>query len=195
MLERTRIPRDLEYWLANWQRVDILDRPPEQWLPPLLDAVRRRLGQPGDDDAQAPHLTAPPRVASNLPVPASGLVGRKQELAALTRLLAQKDTRLVTLTGPGGIGKTRLALQAALEARDAFPDGVFLCDLSPISDPQAVLQSIASVLSVEEKGTQSLRDALVVFLADKQLLLVLDNFEQVIGAAPAIADLLGACPD
>ncbi|MDQ4099248.1 MAG: tetratricopeptide repeat protein, partial [Chloroflexota bacterium] len=130
---------------------------------------------------------------NNLPVQPTPLVGRDAILAELEALLTRDDVRLITLTGMGGTGKTRLGLQVAAEVLEAFADGVFFVDLAPIRDPRLVLPTIAAALGVRETGAQSLRDTLVTFLAEKRLLLLLDNFEQVLDAASTVADLLAAC--
>jgi non-specific serine/threonine protein kinase len=109
-------------------------------------------------------------------------------------MIERDGARLVTLTGPGGTGKTRLALAVAAEALDSFPDGVWFVDLAPLTDPALVLPAIAGVLGVREAGGQALLRTVEAFLASKRLLLVLDNFEQVLDAAPQLADLLTACP-
>jgi predicted ATPase/class 3 adenylate cyclase len=140
----------------------------------------------------------PPRTLevheTNLPMQLTTLVGREAEIARLSALIEGEDARLVTLTGPGGTGKTRLALAVAAEALDAFPDGVWVVDLASLTDPSLVLSRIAGVLGVRETGGPALSQALAAFLATKRLLLVLDNFEQVLEAAPQLAELLAACP-
>ena len=98
--------------------------------------------------------------------------------------------RLLTLTGPGGTGKTRLALQVAAELLDDFADGVWFVDLAPTHDPALVASAIATALGVKESGAQPLIESLKLSLRDKHLLLVLDNFEQVLAAAPLVAELL-----
>ncbi|HSH81589.1 MAG TPA: adenylate/guanylate cyclase domain-containing protein [Herpetosiphonaceae bacterium] len=131
---------------------------------------------------------------NNLPLQPTPFLGRERELAALGTLLRTPSIRLLTVTGPGGTGKTRLALQAAADALDHFADGVWFVNLAPIGDPMLVVSTIAHVLVVHETGQQSLVDLLKHHLRDKALLLLLDNFEQVLGAAPAVADLLGVAP-
>ncbi len=131
---------------------------------------------------------------NNLPVMPTPLIGREQELATLTELLQRETIRLVTVTGPGGVGKTRLSLQVAAELLDDFADGIFFVALAPISDPSLVAATIAETLHIQEQGAETLREALKAHLRDKSLLLVLDNFEQVIEAAPLVAELLAACP-
>ena len=131
---------------------------------------------------------------NNLPVQPTPFLGREKEVAAVTALLRREDVRLVTLTGAGGTGKTRMALHVAAELSEAFPDGVFFVNLAPISDPEFVISALAQVLDVKEMGEHSLLDLLKAFLREKHLLLLLDNFEQVVHAGVQVAELLAACP-
>jgi predicted ATPase/class 3 adenylate cyclase len=147
-------------------------------------------GLPADFPALRTLDTSP----NNLPVQPTAFLGREKEIAAALRLLMHENIRLLTLTGPGGTGKTRLALQVAAEASDHFADGVYFVDLAPLNDPELVVANIAHVLNVTERGGQPLLENLKTSLREKQMLLLLDNFEQVVQAAPAIADLLVACP-
>jgi predicted ATPase/class 3 adenylate cyclase len=141
-----------------------------------------------------PELRSLPHHPTNLVVPPSALIGRDDELATVTRTFRDEDARLITLTGPGGSGKTRLALEIAAELLDDFPDGVFFVDLASVRDPALVLPAVAAVLHIRKQPTEELRDTLTADLAAKRTLLVLDNCEQVIDAAPDIAALLAACP-
>ena len=124
---------------------------------------------------------------TNLPVPATPFLGREQELAEVLELLAADDARLLTLTGPGGTGKTRLALQAAGRASDAYPDGVWWIPLAPLRDPALVLATAAQTLGS--------KNGLAEHIADKAMLCLFDNFEQVVEAAPELAALVSACPN
>ena len=129
-----------------------------------------------------------------LPIPPTPLFGRDEEMQTVCALLARQDVRLLTLTGMAGVGKTRLALEVAAEVKATFPDGVLFIPLTALSDPAFVLPTIAEALFLRDTGTQPILTLLVNALHEQQALLVLDNFEQVIGAAPTLAALLEACP-
>ncbi len=141
--------------------------------------------------AEFPPLKLPDRPTNNLPVQLTSFIGRAREMDDIRKLLSTE--RLLTLSGPGGSGKTRLALQAAAELSEQFPDGVFFVALAPVTDPSLVAATIAQALGVPEAPGRSIFDGVREFLHDKSLLLLLDNFEQVIAAAPLVADLLTGC--
>ncbi len=141
-----------------------------------------------------PPAAAPPQpqVPHNLPAQLTSFVGRERETAEVVQLL--ETARLLTLTGPPGTGKTRLGLRVAAEVLDQFPDGVFFVDLAPIRDPGLVATTIAQVLGIGESGGQPLLDTLKNALRHKHLLLLLDNFEQIMDAAPLVGELLSSSP-
>ena len=132
-----------------------------------------------------------PKFYNNLPAPTTPLIGREAETAAALKLLEREDVRLVTLTGPGGTGKTRLALKVGAEAVERFTHGVCFVSLAEVTDPGLVLTTIALQMGLREGSGQPLQENMRVFLLDKQMLLVLDNFEQVISAARVVSTLLG----
>jgi predicted ATPase/class 3 adenylate cyclase len=131
---------------------------------------------------------------NNLPIQPTSFIGREQEVRTVCELLRWPEVRLLTLTGPGGTGKTRLGLQVAEELSDSFAHGVFFVNLAPLSDPALVVPTIANTLELRASTDQALLDLLKAYLRDKQLLLLLDNFEQVASAAVQVADLLAVCP-
>jgi predicted ATPase len=174
-----------------------------------VDGTLTDLGQHQLKDLQAPErvfqLTRPgletdfPPLRSagrpnNLPVDMSTFVGRRDELEALHELLTSPGIRIVTVTGPGGTGKTRLALQAAEGLLDSFPDGVFFVALAPLIDATLVTSAIAAVLGVQSPADRTLVEALVTHLAGKELLLVLVNFEHVVRATADVAAVLAHAP-
>jgi predicted ATPase/DNA-binding CsgD family transcriptional regulator len=154
------------------------------------------------DEVASIHKSAPLSNVhrNNLPVQPTSFIGRQAELTAVKDLLI-RDVRLVTLTGPGGVGKTSLALQvahelsAALSAGSAqdFADGIFFISLAPISDPTLIIPTIAQILGVTESPNRLLLDTLKDFLHNKKTLLLLDNFEQIVSAAPLLSELLSVC--
>ena len=148
----------------------------------------------GDLPADFPALKTLDAHRNNLPVQLTSFVGREQEVAALCARLRDPQVRLVTLIGPGGTGKTRLALQVAAELLDDFPDGVWFVDLAPISDPALVGATIAAALGVKEVGSQPLIEQLKAYLRSRNLVLLLDNFEQIVAAAPLLDALLRVAP-
>jgi predicted ATPase/Tfp pilus assembly protein PilF len=182
-------------------------------LPPTLEAIILKLlaKKPADRFASASEVEAAlagmvsnailaPAVSRphNLPASLTSFVGREKEITGVKQLLGGKNlsglSRLVTLTGPGGVGKTRLALQVAGELLDGFAHGVFFVNLTPIHNPELVASAISQVLGIKESASQSAVETLKDELRDKQMLLVLDNFEQVLAAAPLAAELLTVAP-
>lgn len=141
-----------------------------------------------------PPLRSLPHHATNLTPPPTPLIDREVELALATRLLREQTARLVTLTGTGGSGKTRLAVEAAAELLDVFPDGVFFVDLAGVRDARLVQGVVAETLGVREVDGQDLDASVAAFLGLKRMLLVLDNFEQVIDAAPVLSQWLARAP-
>ena len=138
----------------------------------LLAAAHPQVAIPGIDDG------ARSRAPASLPAPPTRLIGREAEAAAVARLLAHEDVRLLTLTGPGGSGKTRLALEVAADLLNDVPDGVWFLDLAGLTDPTLLLPQIAATLNAPRGGEQSVEDRLADYFADKRVLLVLDNLEQ-----------------
>ncbi|MEO8606292.1 MAG: tetratricopeptide repeat protein [Chloroflexota bacterium] len=143
-------------------------------------------------DAVAPWGT-PFHSPTNLPAQPTLLIGRDEDVAAIQKRLVRPESRLLTLVGPPGIGKTRLALQVASQVLDDFPDGVFFIALAAISDANLVSTTIATTLGIPDAGPQTPLERLKTFLRDKQMLLVLDNFEQILTAAAQISELLATC--
>jgi predicted ATPase/class 3 adenylate cyclase len=170
--------RDLgEFRLKDLQR-------PEHLAQLILD------GLPSD----FPPLTTLDRARHNLPVQPTPLLGREREVGELSALLRRDDVRLVTLTGTGGTGKTRLGQQVAAELADAFADGVWFVRLARLTDPSLVLPTVAQTLGLHDLGGRPLEEQLREYLRARHLLLLLDNFEQLISAAPQVGGLLETSP-
>ncbi|MCC6943502.1 MAG: AAA family ATPase, partial [Thermomicrobiales bacterium] len=147
--------------------------------------------QPRPPLRSVPRLSQTP--ARQLPRSLSSFVGRSMELRVVCDLLERSDTRLVTLTGPGGIGKTRLAIEAAEAASDEFADGVVLVPLASTGRPADFARTVAAALGLVEVAGQTADESVASFLRDRSMLLVLDNFEHILDAAPLVAEWLGSC--
>jgi predicted ATPase/uncharacterized membrane protein len=156
----------------------------------LLTAAQRQVST-GEIE---PKSEAAMRTPTNLPESGARLIGRERELEQITATLGGDEARLLTLTGPGGVGKTRLAVEASRLLLDAFADGVFVVDLTPLSDPKLIASHVAEVLGLKEAPGTTIAERLAQHFSDKHLLLVLDNFEHLLGGASLVAELLGAAP-
>jgi predicted ATPase len=156
----------------------------------IANDLARLLAERYEDATATSHIADIPR----LPRPLSPFIGRIRELGLVVPRLEDDEIRLLTLTGPGGVGKTRLALQAALNVEGQFADGATFVDLSGVSDPNFVLPTVISTLGQSMPAGQSPAEFLRAYFSEKQFLLLLDNFEHLMDAAPQIADLLRTCP-
>ncbi|CAA9518071.1 MAG: hypothetical protein AVDCRST_MAG12-3607 [uncultured Rubrobacteraceae bacterium] len=161
----------------------------EGLLAARVSATRAETGPTAPPADPIPSVSAPA-----LPTPATPLIGRRREADEVAALLGRPGVRLVTLTGTGGTGKTRLALEVASLLSGAYRDGSRFVDLSPIGDPELVPSAVAGALGVKEQAGIPLADGLTGYLRGKELLLVLDNLEQVLPAAPLIGRILSSCP-
>ena len=160
----------------------------------LSDGMASRLPTLQDTRIELPKKRV---IRSNLPAQPTPFIGRETELIELEALIADRDTRLVTIVGPGGMGKTRLALVAAerMVETKLFPDGVFFVDLAPLNEPQQIPSAVAEVLQIQlSAGEGGARQQLLEFLRDKAMFFVMDNFEHLLDGAHLISDLLVAAP-
>ncbi len=177
---------------------DCLQVPPDQRAT-FVRAARgvervERLGVPLPVSASAWPKPTPPRLFSNLPTPPTPLIGREHELVALARLLRDPQCRLLTIVGPGGIGKTRLAIEAASAQGEAFSDGVFFASLVGTSSTGSMVPAIAKAVGFSFSGPAGLRTQLVNYLRGKQMLLLLDNLEHLLDDAELLAQVLECAP-
>lgn len=165
----------------------------EQEIAALELAARRATPALEEEAASVERSNAILLNESGIPEPLTTLIGREREAAAIAGALADSSVRLLTLTGPAGVGKTRLAAHVARRVWSEQRRAVVFVELTPVQDPERVLAAIAQTLEIQDTGVLPLRDTLRIALADRELLLVLDNFEQVTAAARSILDLLAAC--
>lgn len=203
-LQRTELAARLGCAAITLQKIELDERRPSRQLAerradqlaiPAQDReifIRVARGELPVDRLAMPGPSTPG--PSNLPRPTTALAGRAREVADVQALLARAEVRLLTRTGAPGGDKTRLALGATSELRGAFADGVFLVMLAPLSDPDLILPAIAHALDVGTSGRQPLEERLGGYLRTRQNLLLLDNFEQVLRAAPQLTQLLAAAP-
>jgi predicted ATPase/DNA-binding SARP family transcriptional activator/Tfp pilus assembly protein PilF len=177
-----------QYQMCERTLAEELDMPPSVETTTLYERLRSESAGPAIRQA-----TPPPR--HNLPALATPLIGRETELADLGALLNDPTVRLITLSGPGGMGKTRLALEAATRQQDAYSDGVWLVQLAPLDDGEAIPQAMASALGVPAQPGQSLQETIIDSLRLRQLLLLVDNCEHVLdGTAAMVGRILEQCP-
>ncbi|MBA3451292.1 MAG: protein kinase, partial [Chloroflexia bacterium] len=153
-------------------------------MPTSFDRVQPIPVQP--DPIPLRPLDEEPIVTAHLPRPLTSFIGREREIAAVISRLRGEHIRLLTLTGPGGVGKTRLAIRAAAEVVDAFSDGVWFVALAMVRNPALVSTTIARALNVREAGTRTSEEGVRDFLRDRQALLLLDNFEHLLDGAVLI---------
>jgi predicted ATPase/class 3 adenylate cyclase/DNA-binding winged helix-turn-helix (wHTH) protein len=192
-----QLPRGVAFSDLGEYRLKDIDRPERlyqvriQDLPAEFPALN---ATPVDQEGRSPsgHVEGPAR--ARLPVSATAIIGRDSEIAQVQDLLNDADTRLVTISGPGGVGKTRLAVESARGVEDRFADGVRYVALAAATAPDDVAAALARALPVVPAPGEALEDALGQHLAGRELLLILDNFEHVLEAAPLVADLLATAP-
>ena len=181
-LAREALPEGVELRDLGVHRLKDLEQPERLWQLVVPDLQ--------SDFAVIASLDAVP---NNLPTRLTTFLGRAREIGEISALLA--ESRLLTLTGPGGTGKTRLSLEVAGRSLELFPDGVFFVELATITQPELVSATIGQALGLPDRGGRGSVDRLIDHIGERRILLVLDNFEQVTDAAPSINALLAACPN
>lgn len=183
-LLRSNLPPNVKLRDLGLRRLKDLSQP-EQIYQVVAEGLR----------ADFPPLKTLDNRPTNLPAPPTSFIGREQQVEQVRDLLRQPEVRLLTLTGPGGTGKTRLSIESAGGLLDDFEHGIFFVALATLSDPALFFSTIAQVLSIKESSGSSIEKSLKDFLRDHQILLVLDNFEQLLDAASLVTELLAAAPN
>src|SRR5439155_22372508 len=174
----------------------VTQAPRRDTLALLAEALRLTDDQRASLEAAARPRLAPaerPVPEHNLPAQMTSFVGREREIRLVRELLRRPDIRLVTLTGPGGTGKTRLAIRVAEELLDEIPGGTFFVALAPVADARTVTQALAQALGIGGVPEHALPAGVTDYLRDRRTLLVLDNFEHLLSGAPLVSDLLSSC--
>ena len=183
-LVRDRLPADIHLRDLGERRLKDLSRPERVFQATASDLP-----------SEFPSLKTLERYPNNLPLQSTPLIGREREVETVCRRLRSSEVRSLTLTGPGGTGKTRVGLQAAAELIDEYEDGVFFVALAAIDDPALVAPTVARMLGLNEASNQPSEERLKDYLRDRQTLLMLDNFEQVLEAGPIIHEILSSAPN
>jgi predicted ATPase len=190
LLEPVSFPDEIAYFLQGRQWIDAVDRSASSWMPDLANALQSCNARP-----VAPAAPSPPVSRTKLPTFSHRLIGRERELTELAGYLTLDGPPLVTLTGPGGVGKTRLALEAAQNTSAAFPEGFVFVDIALIANAEQVATAVAKAMGLREVPDLSSDELLTTALANREgLLLLLDNFEHVIDAAGLVSEVLDAAP-
>ncbi len=194
LLEQVEVPSDLEYWLEGTQWIEAYGGQSDHWLVQSVSSVQRLLNPDRPIDAGGRSAKKPGPSFYHLPIPPTTLLGREREMTDLLEMFHAPGTQLVTLTGTGGVGKTRLALEVGRHLSPDFSDGVVFVDLAPIKDANLVASTVATAFGLRLMGGNEVDELLAGVLKHLKLLLLLDNFEQVLDASPLLAKLLAVSP-
>jgi predicted ATPase len=188
LVEQIDFPDEIAYFLQGRQWIEIDWASSPLWISAVAQAVDPPFGPAEVEASRSISKRA------NLPIPPTEIIGREEQIVDIGRLLEHAQTRLITLVGPGGVGKTRLALEVAQLQRGRFADSIFFVNLAPVRDANLVLPAIMEALGISERGKDHLVQQLQVALRDQHTLLVLDNFEHVLAAAEHVGELLANVP-